>query len=163
MPDYTQSKIYKIVDNTNGNVYIGSTTKKYLCSRLSEHKADVTRYEEGRHKLCSSYSIMKNGNYNMVLIENYPCLDKTQLRFRERFHVEKEPKCINIQRAIRTKEDTINDKKNRFKNLSGEEKTSIYEARKEKMTCKCGIELRVGTCWSRHNKTKTHVEYLKKP
>lgn len=160
MPDYSQSKIYKIVDNTNGNVYIGSTTKKYLCSRLSEHRADVARYEEGRLNMCSSYSIIKNGNYAMVLIETFPCQDKTQLRFRERFHIENEPNCINIQRSIRTEEDTKNDMKERYKNLPYEEKKAIYEAKKVKITCKCGVELSVGIIWNRHNKTKKHVEYL---
>ena len=31
-------KIYRIVDNTNGNIYIGKTKQKYLSSRLSKPK-----------------------------------------------------------------------------------------------------------------------------
>ena len=37
MPDYQQGKIYKIVCNTTGLLYIGSTTQKFLSSRLSGH------------------------------------------------------------------------------------------------------------------------------
>jgi predicted GIY-YIG superfamily endonuclease len=33
-------KIYRIVDNTNGNIYIGQTKQKYLCQRLAEHRSD---------------------------------------------------------------------------------------------------------------------------
>ena len=36
-------KIYKIIDNTNGNIYIGKTEQKYLCERLSSHKYDYKK------------------------------------------------------------------------------------------------------------------------
>ena len=57
-------KIYKIIDNTNGNVYIGKTEQKYLCERLSSHKYD---YKTG--KRVSSGKIIKNGDYKIELIE----------------------------------------------------------------------------------------------
>ena len=57
-------KIYKIIDNTNGNVYIGKTEQKYLCERLSSHK-----YDYKRGKRLSSGKIIKNGDYKIELIE----------------------------------------------------------------------------------------------
>ncbi len=33
-----EGKIYKIVDNTNNNVYIGSTTQLYLSNRIAHHR-----------------------------------------------------------------------------------------------------------------------------
>ena len=39
MVNYQLGKIYKLVDNTNGNIYIGSTCKPYLSSRLVQHKS----------------------------------------------------------------------------------------------------------------------------
>ena len=37
MVNYQLGKIYKLVDNTNGNIYIGSTCLPYLSSRLAGH------------------------------------------------------------------------------------------------------------------------------
>ena len=37
MPDYQQSKIYKIVSPNTDKIYIGSTTKQYLSSRMAHH------------------------------------------------------------------------------------------------------------------------------
>ena len=39
MVNYQQGKIYKIVDKTNNNIYIGSTAEKYLSKRLQKHIA----------------------------------------------------------------------------------------------------------------------------
>jgi predicted GIY-YIG superfamily endonuclease len=40
MPNYQDGKIYKIVDNTNGDIYIGSSTIR-LSARLQNHKQDI--------------------------------------------------------------------------------------------------------------------------
>ena len=47
MPDYKQGKIYKIepiCDHEPHEIYIGSTTKKYLSQRLQQHKNDYKRF-----------------------------------------------------------------------------------------------------------------------
>ena len=54
-------KIYRIVDNTNGNIYIGKT-KQTLKARLKQH-------ESKRSKSVSSRDIIKNGDYRIELIE----------------------------------------------------------------------------------------------
>ena len=36
---YFRSKVYRLVDNTNGNQYIGSTFKA-LSARLAQHRED---------------------------------------------------------------------------------------------------------------------------
>ena len=51
-------KIYRIVDNTNGNIYIG-ITKQSLKARKNQHKS---------HKKCMSREIIKNGDYKIELI-----------------------------------------------------------------------------------------------
>ena len=38
--DYSKGKVYKIVCNITGLIYVGSTTKEYLCQRLTAHKND---------------------------------------------------------------------------------------------------------------------------
>ena len=53
MPDYSKSKIYKIIDNTNGNVYFGSTTQS-LAQRLAGHTNGYKYHLNGKQ----SYNII---------------------------------------------------------------------------------------------------------
>ena len=78
-------KIYKLIDNTNGDIYIGMTTN--LRRRLSQHK---NKYND-----CLSRKIIANGDYRIELIEETD--DKT----RERYWIEN-TECINIQIPGRT-------------------------------------------------------------
>ena len=84
MTDYQLGKIYKIVDNTNDNVYIGSTCKS-LAQRLSGHVDTYKQYLKGKYHYVTSFDIIQNNNYDMILIENYPCDYKDELLARERY------------------------------------------------------------------------------
>ena len=103
-------KIYKIVDNTNGNVYIGQTTQT-LKQRLARHRCDKT---------CTSRDIIKNGDYEIILIEETD--DKT----RERYWI-LNTECINIQVPGRTQRER--DEENIDKVIKYKEK--YYENNKE--------------------------------
>jgi hypothetical protein len=83
-------KIYRIVDNTNGNIYIGKTKQKYLCQRLTSH-----RY---KGSCCSSSQIIKNGDYKIELIE------ETEDETRERYWIEN-TECINKVIPGRTRKE----------------------------------------------------------
>ena len=87
MNKYNNGKIYKIIDNTNGNIYIGSTTKT-LKYRLERHLDSN----------CISKDIIKNNNYKIELIEDYPCNNKKELLIREQYYINN-LKCINIRNA----------------------------------------------------------------
>ena len=52
--NYSQGKIYKIVDNTTDNIYIGSTCQKYIRKRLSEHVYDYKGYLIGERNYRTS-------------------------------------------------------------------------------------------------------------
>ena len=60
MVNYKNGKIYKIIDLTNDNFYIGSTTKKYLSQRLEKHRTNYKCYLEGKTNYVSSYEILSN-------------------------------------------------------------------------------------------------------
>lgn len=116
MPDYSKSKIYKIVDNTNGNVYIGSTTQS-LSMRLAGHTQSYKRYLNGKNNYMTSFEIIKNGNYNIFLIEEFSCENKEQLHRNERKQIEAN-ECVNKNIPIRTQEEVIERiKKHREDNL----------------------------------------------
>ena len=98
---YENSKIYKIIDNTNGNIYIGSTIQKRLSSRLAGH---VSTYKKNRPGI--SKEIIKNGDYKIILIENYPCNSRDELFQREQVFIDMYD-CINKNRAKATHKDLL--------------------------------------------------------
>jgi predicted GIY-YIG superfamily endonuclease len=97
MVNYENAKIYKIVCNITGKVYIGSTTKRHLSGRLTQHV-----YDAKRNINITSKQIILNGDYDIVLIELYPCKSKDELRARERHYIET-MECVNKCIPNRTK------------------------------------------------------------
>ena len=104
MVNYQQGKIYKI-ENSIGLIYIGSTTKKYLCERLAQHKASFKRYKEGKYNYITSFKLFENNEQpNITLIELCPCNSKDELHKMERENIEKY-ECVNkIIQSRSTKE-----------------------------------------------------------
>ncbi len=95
--DYSQGKIYKIVCNKTGLVYIGSTCKT-LDQRLKRHEYNYKRYLDKKiNTFISSIYIIFNNDYRIELIENYPCNNKLELENREYFHID-DNNCVNILR-----------------------------------------------------------------
>jgi len=90
-----QAKIYMIYDNTNGNVYYGST-KKTLKQRLSTHKK--------QNSGCISIEILKNNNYIIKEIETIYYIHYHKVLWREKYYIQKYP-CINKNSPIRTYEE----------------------------------------------------------
>ena len=99
--DYSNGKIYKIVDNTTGNIYIGSTCEKYLSKRLVGHRTSYKCYLEGKTNYMTSFEILKNNNYEIILIESHPCGSSDELHARERFYIENN-NCVNKSMPGRT-------------------------------------------------------------
>ena len=84
MSDYSKSKIYKIYNTVNDNVYIGSTTKS-ITNRISYHR--IRHLTKSNHPL---YTDMRNigiHKFFFQIIENYPCDSKRKLKSRERQYV----------------------------------------------------------------------------
>lgn len=92
--DYKNAKIYKIMCNITGELYIGSTTST-LVKRLHIHK---------KKQGCSSKQIIERGDYVIVLVEEYPCENKQQLLMRERYWFDIIPN-INKIRPYVSKEE----------------------------------------------------------
>jgi len=107
-------KIYKIVDNTNGNIYIGKT-ENTLKQRLAVHKID---------KNCSSTEIIKNGDYRMELIE------ETQDKTRERYWIEN-TECINKQIPGRNRKEYKKEYRVKNKDIIQNKQKEYREKNKE--------------------------------
>ena len=98
MVNYQQAKIYKLVNDTNNDVYYGSTCRR-LTQRLSDHKRDIERGSS-----ITSRKIFEGGNVSIMLVEAYPCNNKDELNARERFYIDNHH-CVNKNIPGRTHQE----------------------------------------------------------
>ena len=95
MNKYQNGSIYKIVDNLSDMVYYGSTIKT-LPDRISNHKGHYLSYLYKGKNWCSSFYILMSNDYEIILIEKYPCNSKKELTDREAYYI-KNNSCIKKQ------------------------------------------------------------------
>ena len=87
MVGYNETKIYKVVCNITGQVYISHTTKKYLSQRLSYHLSKFKLYRDGLCGFCPVFRIIVGGDYYIELIENCNCNSKEEVLQRQNHYV----------------------------------------------------------------------------
>jgi hypothetical protein len=148
MPNYSEAKIYKLVCNKTGLVYYGSTCQP-LYKRKFDHKIAYLSFLQGSNRHLKAFEIIKNDDYDIVLVEDIKCENKYQLEQRERYFIESE-ECVNLNYPIRTKEDKReSDKKRYYENIEKESlrKKQFYAENKEK------VDLR-NKKWREENKEK---------
>lgn len=148
MPNYQNSKIYKI---TSGNlIYIGSTTAPTLAHRLAEHVSVFKQWKKGNHNNVTSFQLIETGQYEIILIELFPCGSKDELHARERFHIENTI-CVNKFIPNRTQKEWDKEYRETHKEL-------IKEKRSIKYTCECGSICNFNAK-AQHNRTKKHINF----
>jgi hypothetical protein len=180
--------IYKIYDNTNGNIYYGSTIQNLSC-RIASHRRNYKDYLLGKREgEQASYLIIKNNDFSYCVVEEVICENKWELHNRERFWIENN-ECINkaipnqTQKEWYEKNKEIIKEKQKIYNENNKEKRNEYakkwyennkekrreyenkwyennkEKLKENIICDCGCE--VMKCnLTRHKKSKKHLLYL---
>jgi len=186
MPNYQDGKIYKIVCNITDECYIGSTTQPTLARRLTGHITDYKRFKEGKGNKVTSHEIIHRSDYQILLIENFPCNSRDELTAREG-EIIRDYKincnCVNRCVAGRTKkqwnkenEEKIKEQRKVYK-LDNKEKIKEYSKeydksyreknntlikmkKMEKNVCICG------SCYckdnkAKHERTNKHQDYLK--
>ena len=121
--DYSKGKIYKIVCNTTGLIYVGSTIQK-LCERLRGHRTDYKSYLKGKQHYTTSFDIIKNDNYEIILIENCPCNSKDELHREERKYIES-IRCVNKVIPTRTNKEHYENNKDKMKDYRELKKKTI--------------------------------------
>jgi hypothetical protein len=157
---YSKGKIYKVVCNITGKVYIGSTCKE-LSNRLACHRSAYKRYLAGKGRYVSSFEIIKNGNSDIVLLELVNCNNKMQLHQKERHFIDTLD-CVNKNIPSRTKQEC--DKQYRIDNT---DKIREYNKQyyidnsdkiKEHVNCQCGGSYTY-TYKAKHLRTQKHINY----
>jgi hypothetical protein len=156
MTNYNNGKIYKLVpvcEHDEGDIYIGSTTKEYLCQRMTAHKHCYRKWQRDAKKKYSCFDIFdKYGidNIKIILIELVNANSKDELISKESEHI-RNNKCINKVIPNRTKPEYLQ---------------KYYQEKKDKINaktiCECGIECNKNKLL-RHKKTKKHANRIKNP
>lgn len=178
--------VYRIYDNTNGNVYYGSTIERYVSNRICKHRGQYKLWLKGKAHMCKSFDILKNDDYSYNIVEEVECETKYELHNRERYYIENN-ECVNKYIPNRTDAEYYEDNKEKIKKYYGDKKDKYKEYHKEynkknkeqlskqkkeyyknnkniileKVTCECGCNVRRGGL-ARHKKTKKHNDLLNK-
>lgn len=129
MNKYNDGKIYKIIDNTNGHIYIGSTCGT-LDKRLNSHKRDYRKFINSKSNFVTSFSIIENNDYIIELIELFPCNTRKELEAREGYHI-RNNECVNKNIVGRTKKEYDKDNKEQKKQYYKANRDTIKEYKKQ--------------------------------
>lgn len=95
-------KVYAIRNQTSEDVYIGTTTKRYLSQRWAGHQCDYRRFQQGEGKWVASYLILACPTASIELLEE--CDDGVR-KERERWWIETTPNCVNKHYKPKTDEE----------------------------------------------------------
>ena len=167
MDRYKNGKIYKIIDNTNNNIYIGSTCEPTLALRLAKHKSKYKQYLKGNTHAnnMTSYKILENNNYSIILLEEYSCETKDQLLLRERYYIDNNI-CVNKCVPLRTNKEYNEENKEKIqkyrddrKEIKKEYDKKYRENKKEKYVCDCGGKY-ILKHKTTHQKSNKHLKFL---
>ena len=179
MPDYAKAKVYKIVDNTSDKIYIGSTCEPTLARRLADHVQKYKRFVKEAHHFVTSFKVLESGDYDIQLIENFPCNSKDELHAREG-HFIRLLECVNkvipgrsdIDYRLENKSKiSTTQKKYRDENMVkvkmgkqayyNNNKNAISTKSKQKYNCSCGGKYTHANKHI-HAKTQHHQSYLQR-
>ena len=164
--DFNKGKIYKITNDYNDEIYIGSTCDT-LNRRFSCHKRDFKSEQCKNRPLYKLMNEIGFERFRIELIEEYTCQDKYQLRQREG-HFIRDLGTLNKRIEGRTHQLSIKNYKENNKDKISEQGKEYYEKnkdkirkqQKEKITCECGSIICKGEI-TKHKKTIKHEELMK--
>jgi hypothetical protein len=129
MVNYQNGKVYKIINEKNEIIYIGSTVQG-LSQRYTKHK----------HKA---------PNHKIILIENYSCNSKEELCKKEQEVIEQHSNLLNKYRAYNSEEDKKEYKKEydkKWRENNKEEKKEHYKQYYEKNKDKINEKVKCEFC-----------------
>ena len=144
---YQRGKIYKIVCNVTGLCYIGSTTERRLCRRLSGHVSAYRRYLRNGIVDITSFKVLENDDYRIELICDCPCENRDQLNKLEGFYIQNN-KCVNRYVAGRSKKE--------YEMLT---KDKIRKRKTRRFKCRCG-SIYSHNHRAKHTRSRRHCQHM---
>jgi group I intron endonuclease len=186
---YTKGKIYKIVNDVNDDIYIGSTVKQ-LSNRMAGHRSHSKILDNA--KVYEFMRLIGVEHFDIILLESFPCNSKEELRAREHYY-------ISTLKPVLNTNDSIDDVEKRIKNHRASSKlyaethksdisikNIVYYEQNKQVICEkvkkyrdankakinasqkklikcdaCNIDI-LKHHSSRHNKTKKHINNVQK-
>jgi hypothetical protein len=170
--DYSRTIIYKLVckDTKIKDCYVGATTN--FIKRKYRHKTNCN------NKNIKVYQYIRNNggwnNWDMIMVEEYPCKNKLESDMRERYWLETLEAKLNIQLPTRTNKECKNDNKIKIKEqnaiwyIVNKERIDEYNKEKyknnkdeitQKILCNCGCYYTKNN-YTNHKKTKKHINSI---
>jgi hypothetical protein len=112
--NYAEAKLYKIECLVTHKIYIGSTCQPTIRHRLKRHVNNYKNYKNGKSNFVSSFNVLENDNYIILLIEKFPCECRDELTTREgelikQYWNDDTCQCVNRNQAGRGQEEYIKD------------------------------------------------------
>ena len=159
MVNYSNGKIYKLINNVDDKIYIGST-----CNTLRQRKDEHKRKSKTKNfKVYNHLNEAGWENVVIILIEKYPCNNFEELRIKEQEYIDKFNPELNDKSAKQTPKQYYEKNKEQInnwnKNYQKENKEQIIKWKKEMTECECGGKYS-NNHKSRHMKTKKHLKYI---
>ena len=158
---YNNSQIYKIVNDINSEVYIGSTCQTIL-KRFNKHISNCKNESKKHRPLYKLMNEIGKDKFSISLVEEYPCSNKSELLTREGYWI-REFGTLNSNIAGRSNKECLQNYyiKNAEKICS---QTKEYrrlndERISERISCECGCKVRRDNI-SNHKKTKKHIDLM---
>ena len=111
MVNYSNGKIYKIVNDIDDKIYVGSTTQT-LNKRFNRHKSKSKQSQD--RTIYKHFNIIGWDHVTIKLIENYVCSCKYELEKRERYWIDTLNSSLNIIVPTRTQKEHYELNKDRI-------------------------------------------------
>ena len=168
---YKNAVVYKIVNNRDDKIYVGSTCMS-LYDRMYKHLSDSKRREKMRNVYDHLNSIGWDNVWGEIL-EHYPCNSREDLRIRERYWFDELHPELNTRKPFTTKkekQENMNKLKREFwykhRDVLLEKKRIYAQANREHINqkkkevmlcsaCNCNICINHKT---RHERTLKHIK-----
>jgi hypothetical protein len=129
---YHFSRIYKLINSINDEIYIGSTTQP-LSKRMSSHRSSA---KVKKYLIYQKMNELGIENFRIILIENFKCESLEELRSREDFFIKNLKPAYNVYNAVFNLENSYQKNKEYRENNIDIEKArhkQYYEANKDKL------------------------------
>ncbi len=189
--DYSKCLIYKIAckDPKINDIYVGHTTDKI--TRKSKHRSNCNNKNSKQYNFYVYQFIRDHGNFDnweMIILEEYPCENINQATLRERYFLETLGATLNRQvpsrthqEYIETNREILNEKQRQYKEQNQEYYQQYYQQYREQniekldeyirqyreqnknklqenFECECGGKY-TRENRAKHFKTKKHLNY----
>ena len=167
MVNYSNGKIYKLINNVDNEIYVGSTVVP-LSKRKGSHVEKSRRFP--LRKIYKHLLKIGWNNISIILVESYSCKNKDELTAREQHWIEILKPTLNDRNSYETMDMYSIRKKQAKNNAYIKNKEDVLKANKiyrdatdnykKKITCVCGSIIS-NKSLGRHKKRTFHLEWVK--